>query len=84
MKILGRVGLNCQGQLKVDFNCRVNFTYRRKFSWLYVRKKDKKRCVSRVRKCKKLNNAQLFTLMQAVHTSLLMYVKPAKFKPVRK
>ena len=40
---------------------------------------NKKGCVSRVRKCRKLNNTQLFTFTQAVHT----YVKPAKFTSVR-
>ena len=41
-----------------------------------------KRCVSRVRKRKKLSVVQLFTFTQAVHRSLLIlfkYVKPAKF-----
>ena len=44
----------------------------------------KKRCMSRVRKRKKLNAVQLFTFTHPAHTSLLFtYVKPAKFTSVR-
>ena len=71
----------------VNFHCRVNLlAYRRKFSWLYVRKKNKKRRMNGLRKRKKLSVVQLFAFTHAAHTSLLIlftYVKPAKFTSVR-
>ena len=47
--------------VSVDFHCRVNFTrYRRKFSWLYVRKQNRKRRMHGMRKRKKVKRCSTF------------------------
>ena len=70
--------------LEVDFHHLS--LYRYKFSWLYVRKHNKMRCVRRVHKRKKLSVVQLFMFMNAFHMLLFIlfiYLKPTKFMSVR-
>ena len=65
----GRVKLSLQG-IVVKFTAAIFF---RTMNW--SAQGQKKRCMSRVRKRKKLNSIQLFTFTHAAHTTFIFYLR---------